>query len=32
MGYFLGKRYRRLPKKVVMGLTMNKAYWDKPGI
>lgn len=32
MGYFLGKRYHRLPKKVVMGLTMNKAYWDKPGI
>ncbi len=28
-GYFLGKRYRRLPKKLVSGLTMNKAYWEK---
>lgn len=29
MGYFLGKRYDRLPKKFVRSLSMNKGYWDK---
>ncbi len=29
MGYFLGKRYRRLPKWMVKRLSMNKAYWEK---
>lgn len=27
MGYFLGKRYDRLPGKLVRRLSMNKAYW-----
>ena len=26
-GYWLGKRYARLPKKVILHLTMNKEYW-----
>lgn len=26
-GYFLGKRYRSLPKEVTRALSMNKAYW-----
>lgn len=26
-GYFLGKRYRNLPKKIVGCLSMNKEYW-----
>ena len=29
MGYLLGKNYRRLPKKLVMKLTMNKEYWEQ---
>ena len=28
-GYFLGKRYRKLPEKLVMKLTMNRDYWRK---
>ena len=27
LGYLLGKRYRRLPEKVVLLCTMNKKYW-----
>ncbi len=27
LGYFLGKRYQKLPKKVVLALTMNRSYW-----
>ena len=27
LGYLLGKRYRKLPKKLVLWLTMNKRYW-----
>lgn len=27
IGYFLGKRYRKLPKSMVQYLTMSKAYW-----
>lgn len=27
MGYFLGKRYKKLPKKVVLFCTMNREYW-----
>ena len=27
LGYLLGKRYRKLPKKLVLWLTMNKHYW-----
>lgn len=27
-GYFLGKRYRRLPKKLILWCTMNKSYWE----
>ncbi len=26
-GYFLGKRYQKLPKKIVLFCTMNKDYW-----
>lgn len=29
IGYFLGKRYRKLPKFVVCHITMNSAYWNK---
>lgn len=29
MGYFLGKRYRHLPKKMVLFCTMNRDYWSK---
>ena len=32
IGYFLGKRYRRLPDIIVLALTMNKAYWNKQEI
>lgn len=28
-GYFLGKRYRKLPRKLVRRLSMNKAYWEE---
>lgn len=28
-GYFLGKRYRKLPEKLVLKLTMNRDYWRK---
>lgn len=27
IGYFLGKRYRRLPRRVVRWCSMNKGYW-----
>ena len=27
MGYFLGKRYKKLPHKWVMKCTSNKEYW-----
>lgn len=29
LGYLLGKRYRKLPKNLVLWLTMNKRYWRK---
>lgn len=28
-GYFFGKRYKKLPKKLVLSCTMNKAYWNQ---
>ena len=28
-GYFLGKRYRKLPRKVVLACTMSPYYWKK---
>ncbi len=28
MGYLLGKKYKKLPKKMVQKLTTNKAFWD----
>lgn len=27
LGYFFGKRYQKLPKKMVLKFTMNKNYW-----
>ncbi len=27
-GYFLGKRYQRLPKRLILKCTSNKNYWD----
>ena len=27
LGYSLGKRYRKLPKKLILKLTDNKPYW-----
>lgn len=29
MGYLMGKRYRTLPKGLVLSFTMNKEYWKK---
>lgn len=29
LGYLLGKRYRSLPKKLVLWLSMNKRYWNQ---
>lgn len=29
LGYLLGKRYRKLPRWLVMKLTMNREYWKK---
>ena len=28
-GYFLGKRYNKLPNKIVFACTMNPYYWKK---
>lgn len=28
-GYFLGKRYQKLPKKMVLKCSMNQKYWNK---
>ncbi|MBD5548978.1 MAG: glycosyltransferase family 2 protein [Lachnospiraceae bacterium] len=27
LGYFLGKRYKKLPRKVIKKFSMNKGYW-----
>lgn len=27
MGYFLGKRYKKLPRRLILWFTMNKEYW-----
>ena len=29
LGYFLGKRYQKLPMWMVKSLSMNKSYWQK---
>lgn len=29
MGYLLGKRYRKLPRWLVLKITMNREYWKK---
>lgn len=29
LGYLLGKNYRRLPRKIVLGCTMNPRYWGE---
>ena len=29
LGYFLGKRYRKLPRRMILKLTDNKVYWEK---
>ena len=29
LGYCLGKRYHKLPKKYILKLTMNKEYWEQ---
>lgn len=28
LGYFLGKRYRKLPRKLILKLTDNRMYWE----
>ena len=28
-GYFLGKRYKKLPEKMIRSCTMNPEYWKK---
>ena len=28
-GYLLGKNYRKLPRPMVLWLTMNRAYWKE---
>ena len=30
-GYVLGKHYKRLPRPLVLALTMNRAYWEENG-
>lgn len=32
LGYLLGKRYRKLPKKLINCLTMNRSYWKEKEI
>ena len=27
MGYFLGKRYQKLPRSIILHCTMNREYW-----
>ena len=27
IGYFMGKRYKKLPSKIILWATMNRAYW-----
>ncbi len=29
LGYFLGKNYRQLPKKMILCCTMNPQYWNR---
>ncbi len=29
IGYFLGKRYKKLPEKLVERITTNQSYWDR---
>lgn len=29
LGYKLGQRYERLPRKLVLACTMNREFWDK---
>lgn len=29
LGYFLGKRYRKLPKRLILKLTDNRMYWEQ---
>ena len=29
LGYFLGKRYRKLPRRMILKLTDNRMYWEK---
>lgn len=29
LGYKLGQRYERLPRKVILACTMNREFWDK---
>lgn len=31
-GYWLGKRYRRLPMGLVKACTMNRTYWNREGV
>lgn len=31
LGYLLGKRYRKLPRRLIFGLTMNREYWKETG-
>ena len=29
MGYLMGKRYRTLPRRLILSCTMNRSYWGK---
>lgn len=29
IGFFMGKRYKKLPKSLILWFTMNKSYWKK---
>ena len=31
LGYWMGKRYRKLPDSVIMRCTMNPGYWKERG-
>jgi rhamnosyltransferase len=29
LGYFMGKRYKRLPRQMILKCTMNRQYWER---
>ena len=31
LGYRLGKRYKKLPRKLILKCTMNRSFWQEEG-